>query len=56
MNQLEKVSKVANDTLDRLPKLPCRVDEMTEREYKIFEIVAVLTGSMRTIRDLTEND
>ena len=35
-------SKLAN-----LPPLPCRVDEMTAREFEIFALVAELCGTLQ---------
>lgn len=39
---------------NRIPELPCRIDEMTEREYAIYEITAQLTADIKTLVEILE--
>ena len=48
------VHECATKTLDELPNYPCRMDEMTARELKIADICSQLCGSMKWIKDATE--
>jgi hypothetical protein len=42
----------ASQHIDRTPKLPCAVTDMTPREFKIFEVTAYACGFGLFIRDL----
>lgn len=37
---VDDIKKFIDDFLDKDTKLPCKVSEMTEREYKIYDIAA----------------
>lgn len=46
---------IIQDRLDKLGELPCRVDEMTARERKIFEQLAACVGFLQFMKTaLTE--
>lgn len=53
-DKVAAIHKCARITLDELPDYPCRMDEMTERELQITEIVTRLCGAMTWIRDSTQ--
>lgn len=51
---LSYIKRAANR---ELPKMPCRVDEMTEREVAIFKVCAAATGNLQFIaRELDAMD
>ncbi len=52
---LEVVRDAASGVLAETKKLPCRVDEMTEREHAIFHLCAALNGTMHFILDFTKD-
>lgn len=45
---------IIQDRLDQLPELPCRVDEMTVRERKIFEQLADCVGFLQFLKGALE--
>lgn len=51
---IERIHKVAHSALEIGELLPCRVDEMTDREHEIFNIGANYCGALQFIRDLTD--
>lgn len=48
--QAHRAIEMCQAKIDSLAELPCRVDEMTEREYKIFEIASDLCGFIEATR------
>lgn len=48
---VDQVKNICARHLDRVQTLPCRVDEMTPREFQIFEIVAYHNGFLQFLRD-----
>ena len=45
---------IAQRTLERLPLLPCKVEEMTEREYEIYKILSEVIGALQMIVEKEE--
>ncbi len=43
----ERAAKLIRQQLGRVNKLPCRVDEMTPREFEIFKLLASHTGFLQ---------
>lgn len=50
LSPVELCRREVADALDSMNQLPCRVDEMTEREYKIFEIASELCGTLKNVQ------
>jgi hypothetical protein len=51
MNEIGRIVEMLDKTLDELPSYPCRVDEMTQREYEISEVSAHCVGVLMTARN-----
>lgn len=49
LSPVEAAYRIAKDELDALPDLPCRIDEMTDREAKIANIACELTGTLKCV-------
>ena len=45
---------IAQRVLERLPLLPCKVEEMTEREYEIYKILSEVIGALQMIVEKEE--
>lgn len=46
-----KIKELIGNHLDKGEHLPCRVDEMTPREFEIFRLLAERTGFLMYLRD-----
>jgi hypothetical protein len=47
---LEKIAEWIDRSAAKAPMLPCRVDEMTEREFEIFKVAAYHLGFIQFLR------
>lgn len=45
--QIDDLYRITKKKLDGSPRLPCRIDEMTPREYAIFETTAYYVGFLK---------
>jgi hypothetical protein len=55
-DKLATVRKAASDCLAELPDLPCRVDEMTDREAAIYDLIAAPIGTLQFVQDWLHGD
>jgi hypothetical protein len=37
--------------IDAIPQLPCRVDDMTPREFTLFQMMTQALGALTSLRD-----
>ena len=52
---LKKIKQCVDARLADCPTFPVRVDEMTEREYKVAEVAFHAVGALRYIKSLLED-
>jgi hypothetical protein len=52
----DEVVEFLKKTLNECPEYPCRVDEMTEREFKMCIIVSHLCGAINFLKEKLDED
>ena len=53
-DRLNLIHRCAIGKLGECPDLPCRIDEMTERELAIYHVATVYGGALLAIRDWSD--
>jgi hypothetical protein len=53
---MNSVIEAIKNCLEDLPDFPCRVDEMTSREYEIAKIATNVVGTLQYVLRILEED